>query len=85
MSSVVNHWTQNLEEFHRSPKTFLAARNITAHSFVLDILEVSNKNINYSFILLPTGTGVKYWLVGSLGRKRISNSPLTFRLPWFNF
>lgn len=53
MSSVVNHWTQNLEEFYRSPKTFLAARNITAHSFVLDILEVSNKNINYSSFFFP--------------------------------
>ena len=36
----MNHWTQNLEEFRRAPEAFLAARNITAHSFVLDILEV---------------------------------------------
>lgn len=42
MSAVVDHWTQNLEEFHRSPGTFLAARNITAHNFVLDILEVGS-------------------------------------------
>lgn len=40
MNSIVSHWTKNLEEFRRSPETFLAARNITAHSFVLDILEV---------------------------------------------
>lgn len=40
MNSVVSHWTKNLEEFSRSPEKFLAARKITAHSFVLDIIEV---------------------------------------------
>lgn len=53
MSSVVDHWTQNLEEFQRSPEAFLAARNITAHSFALDILEVSKLN---GFFLLATET-----------------------------
>ena len=47
MNSIVSHWTKNLEEFRRSPETFLAARNITAHSFVLDILEVTRQNFCY--------------------------------------
>ena len=45
MSSVLEHWTQNVEEFHRSPESFLTARNITGHNFVLDILEVSERNL----------------------------------------
>ena len=51
MTSVVSHWTKNVEEFRRSPESFLAARNITAHSFVLDILEVNlteTKSVNIS-------------------------------------
>lgn len=46
MSSVVEHWTQNVEEFHRSPESFLTARNITGHNFVLDILEVSEWDLD---------------------------------------
>ncbi|RMX58685.1 hypothetical protein pdam_00019440, partial [Pocillopora damicornis] len=40
MSSVVLYWMKNLEEFQRSPDTFLTSREITAHHFVLDILQV---------------------------------------------
>lgn len=40
MSSVALHWIKNLEEFQRSPDTFLKSREITAHHFVLDILQV---------------------------------------------
>lgn len=54
MTSVVSHWTKNLEEFRRSPESFLAARSISAHSFVLDILEVTRQNFPLLFVLKDT-------------------------------
>lgn len=46
MNSLASYWTSNVEQFRRSPESFLAARNITAHSFVVDILKVfCNENL----------------------------------------
>ncbi|XP_015776887.1 PREDICTED: AP-5 complex subunit beta-1-like [Acropora digitifera] len=45
MNSLASYWTSNVEQFRRSPESFLAARNITAHSFVVDILKCSDKRL----------------------------------------
>lgn len=40
MTSLESYWTTNIEQFRRSPESFLAARKISAHSFIMDILQV---------------------------------------------